>query len=162
VAQLYLLTGEMARVAEALSEAEEVPEALAERLDQLDIELKAKVDGCCRIHQQLLADAAAYQAEARRLAEHAQVATNRANWLKTYMDRCLTEAKVDHLHTGLFKLRFQANPPSVHVERPLDLPMNLQRVTIEPDKKAILQLHRNGFDLPEGVTVIQKTSLRIT
>ena len=161
---LYLLTGEMARIAEALSEAEEVPDQLAQRLDLIEGELKHKVEGCCRIHAQLLADAEAYNHEAKRLLNHSKAAINRANWLKQYMQGCLEQAGIQRLDADLFKVRIQNNPPSVCIA-PMDfrdLPPDYQRVTIDPDKKALLEAHKAGKELPPGVEIITTSSLRIS
>lgn len=162
--KLYLLPPAFEAVLAATEDGELTPEALA-KLDSLEMELKDKVDGCCRVMKAFDAQADAYKAEADRLYKHSQMAANQAKRMKEYVDTNLRAIGVEKLETELFKLRYQKNPPSCVVPDGLDpstLPEAFKVVKIEPNKRAMIDAAKAGQTLPEGITITQATSLRIS
>jgi hypothetical protein len=152
---LYSLAAELA----FLTEAEELTPETEAALDAVDIDLRSKVDGCCRLIQEWKGEAARFAAEAERLAAIADQYARRADSLKDYVKRCLELAGQKSLETELFRLRIQSNPPSVDVVG--DAPPQFARVKVswDWDKKAVIAAWKAGESVP-GAEVRVGTSLR--
>ncbi len=145
------------------SDGELSPEALA-KIDQLELALEQKVDGCCRVIRTLQAKAKAYKEEAERLAKKAKAAADNADRLALYVHDNLKRLGHRRVDGPLFAVWLHPSPPSVKVTVPVqDLPPEWLEVKIEPNKKTILAAFKDGQPLPEGVTVeTTNTHLRIS
>lgn len=162
--KLYQLPQAFAEVEAMTEDGELTPEAFA-KLTSLELELKQKLDGCCRVMRHFEAQAAAFNTEADRLAKHAKAAANSVEWLKSYMEDNLAKMGIEKIETDLFKLRLQNNPPSCQIDPGLDvatLPPYLVKQTIEVDRRACLQFAKGDGPLPKGISIVQTKSLRIS
>lgn len=100
--------------------------------------------------------------EATRLHALAKPRNNTAQRLKVYLMMQMEAAGVRKIDTTRIKAWIQSNPPSVRCDvAPEDLPSDLVRMKMEVDKTKILEKHKAGQPLPEGVEILQGQSLRI-
>lgn len=160
--KLYQLPACFAEIELLASDGELTPD-LEAKLDALEMELSTKLDSCCRVLRSLEARAAAYKAEADRMYDGAAKAETSAWRLKEYMQRTLEALGIERQDTELFRLRIAKNPPSVKFDGdPRELPIVYQRVTVEADKKRLLDAHKGHMTLPPGVSIQQTKSLRIS
>ncbi len=165
--KLYQLPPAFAALEALAGDNGELPPDTEAQLDALQATLEEKLDGCCRVLRRLEREEGVYTDEATRLARLARIRANQARRLKAYMQQCLEALGVDRVDAGLFKVRLQANPPSVQIRDDVPvfgLPPEYRRVKTEmvADKAAILEAHKEGKTLPFGVEVVTARSLRIT
>lgn len=100
--------------------------------------------------------------EATRLHALAKPRNNTAQRLKQYLMMQMAAADVKKVDTTRVKVWIQTNPPQVRCEvEPEDLPSDLVRMKMEVDKTKILEKHKKGETLPQGVEILQGQSLRI-
>ncbi len=163
--KLYQLTTEFQQV-EAMTgdDGEILPEAF-DRLTALEMELAAKLDGCCRMMRHFEARAAVFKAESDRLAGHARSAAASAARLKRYVEDAMKAIGADKIETELFKLRIQNNPPSCDIDPAIDLrllPEAFIVTRVEANKRAIIAAALEGEILPAGVTIRQTRTIRIS
>ena len=133
-------------------------EAVAEELNKLQGDLKAKACDVACVVKGLLAEAAAVREEERRLAERRGIIERRAEYLKRYLG--------SHLEPGekFGDARVQIgwrSSASVEVDcDPAVLPPQYQRVKIEADKATLTQVLKAGHAI-EGVRLIEKRNIQI-
>lgn len=72
-----------------------------DKLDQLQLAFRDKVDGCAVIVKELTADAEILKKEAETLLERAKAKENHAKWLKEYIASCLDGQKFESEHTQI-------------------------------------------------------------
>ena len=163
--KLYELTEELRAVQAMTDEAGELAPEAIEALERLELDLSAKLQGCCKMLRSFESEAAVFQSEIDRLQKHLRATKNNATSLKDYIERNLMELDIDRLDTGLFKLRIQRNPPGCQVDVDVDpsaIPADLQTVTITVNRRACIDAYKQGVSLPPGITVTQTRSLRIS
>lgn len=133
-------------------------------LASLEMKLDAKVEAVLQFRQSLVADAAAIKSERERLKAREDAMNRRAEWLKTYVLETMQRTGVTKIATVTFTASVAKSPLSVRVEDGAELPAQFMRrkVTVEVDKKAILDQFEHGGTLPAGVTVTQGSHLRIS
>src|SRR5271169_6659542 len=111
--KLYEISADIERL---LSQDEdgELPPDVAKQLDLLQVQLDEKADAICRFRAGLVAEAAAYKAEAERLEARAKSFERHADWLKAYLMNTMERLGLDKIKTELFSLRIQKNSrPSI-------------------------------------------------
>ncbi len=141
----------------------ELPVGMEARLDDLQTDLAAKIEGCCCAVRNLEAEHLALLAEANRFKERAQVAGRATERLRDYIRSNLERIGIDKMDAGLFKVRLQANSqPSVKFDgNPDDLDLRWVKVTTELDKAAVIAAFKDHQHLPDGVSVVRNQHLRI-
>lgn len=153
----------------AETEGELTPE-LEQLLNETNAAADEKIERVALYIRELKARAAAVKEERDRLAaivtRHEKAATSLMGYLQAQMN-ALGKDKVQGL---LATVAFQKNPPSVvgeldetsllvlHDEQP-ELVKHID--TYQLDRRAVLELHKAGKPLPQGLTVEQSRSLRI-
>lgn len=129
-------------------------------VDQMMVE---KVESYISVIRTLESMAAARKMEADRLRDRSRTAERHADWLKA---RLLTHMKIsgrDRMEMSRFTLSIRANPPRVEVLEAALIPNEYQRtvITVEVDKRGILDAHKQGLVVP-GVEIVRGESLRIS
>lgn len=158
---LYDLTSEFESLQAAIVDGELSPE-LEMALDLLTEEtLPQKIDGYCKVLAQLDGEADMLKAEVDRLSERITTRVNAAKRLKENLLNAFQRIGFQKFKTPLFSLWVQANPPSVEVDEPANLPEQYRRVTIAADKAALARDWKAGQELPAGVTVHKGFHLRV-
>jgi hypothetical protein len=165
--KLYEISDELRmiglRLAEGVDDDGEIPADLAADLDALTVAFESKIDGCCVLQAEMVAEAAAFKREADRLAKLAGAATRRADWLKAYMHRCLTIAGVKSVDANRFRVRIQLNSrPSIRLADGVEIPLQFRRTIIEFDSQAAYEAWKSQKPLPEEIRVDRGTHLRIS
>lgn len=163
--KLYELPTAYEELEEALIEAggELTPEIEA-RLDALEGNLEAKVDGLVGLAQQLARMGEAADAEAARLKRLASARTAAAGRLKEYLLRTLEQLGRPKVETDRFAVRVQRNgrPSITWPGDPSDLPMDLARLEVKLDGQAAYERWKRDGEMPEGFVVALGSHLRIS
>lgn len=136
-------------------------EAFKEALNQIEGSLEDKAENYIKVIRNFEAEAEAIKIEEKRLSDKRTILENKAKRIKTALDDTLQGLNIKELKAGIFKIKYQLNPPSIDVVNMDLVPMNYKLPQkIELDKKAILQDLKNGIQV-EGVLIIQRESMRI-
>lgn len=136
---------------------EETGEILnAADLEGLELERDVKIENICLWIKNLKADAEAYKNEKLSFADKQRRAEAKAESLKKYMAYVLDgqKFKTDRVQVSWRKSE------TVEVEDVLKLPPELQRLSVEPDKKSIKERMKAGEDF-EGVRLVEKNNITI-
>ena len=137
---------------------------LAKELDSLNSTLESKVAGIVGLIKNLESEADAFANEMTRLAQKSSVRKMKAEWLRDYLKMNLERLNIDKVQGGIHGCRIQKNSqPTVTVSLPPEELHSMFRKTVcEVDKKAILEAHKDGMPLGNGIEVKVGTHLRIT
>lgn len=137
------------------------PEIEAE-LDRLEGEFDAKAERVGLYFRELLASADVAKAEKDRLAGIERRFRNSAEGLRHYLHTQMRLLEIREIKTPRVSISVRQNPESIHVAGdPSTLPEEFRRVKVEADKAALKAAHKEGRELPAGVTVECGESLRI-
>lgn len=163
--RLYELPARFQEIESLAIDGELTDEHLA-KLAELEGTLAEKVQSSLCVSRNFAARAAARKAEADRLSALAKSDAANEERLKKYVEGVLLALNVDKVETDLFKVRIQANPPKVVIAEGFDL-STLPDEWLNPpkpreaNKKAILAASKDA-PLPEGVSIVQEKSLRVS
>ena len=130
----------------------------AERLEHLQMDRNQKIENIALWIKNLQSDAMAYKAEKDAFAEREQAATKKAEQLKAYLAQVLEGQKFS---TARCAVSFRRSE-SVTIEDENSIPqeMMVQKVEFKPDKKAIKELLKGGFDVP-GCRLVENWNTQI-
>lgn len=157
---LYTIQDFFRQVASRIDE--ELDDNTLAQLEAIEAALPERFDAYCALRREFEAGAAAALEESKRLKALAQTRQNTADRLWQALSDTLSAMGQERFETPRFKAWFQKNGPSVRVDcDPATLPNNYVRLTIAPDRTAILADYKDGKQLPAGVTVEQSVSLRM-
>ena len=161
--KLYEIGNELAEILMSVNEDGEISDEQLAALSALEMQFSDKAQGICCIIRQAKAEAEMASLEAKRLQVLTQSRGAIAERLTEYLKSQMELTGQTKLSLPLFSVWIQRNgSPSVNYDGPVDrLPVWFQRVTIEPDKKALADAAKSGGLLPEGVTVTTGSHLRI-
>jgi hypothetical protein len=151
-----------------------LPDELAELLAKVEGDFKQKAERVALFIREMLSTAKAVKEEEARLCARRKSLENGADRLKRYLEANMLEAEQMRIDGKLVTLRIQLNPPSVACEldesalremfftNTLPLPF-IKRVpeSFALDKKACLEMHKLGIELPAGIAIERGASLRI-
>lgn len=156
---LYDIKSEIEALFSKVDENGELPEDIAQQLEQLAITEHEKIENTGLYIKNLLSDANAIKNEVDRLNERRQSMTHKAERLKNYLSDYLTNNNKDKFSTARIDLRFRRSE-QVHIYQDADLPNTLWRVKLEPDKAHIKELLKAGEIVP-GAELIERQNLQI-
>jgi len=161
---LWELAAEYAEAVEAMVEAggDMSEEELVARLDAIQMAFPLKVENCAIVYRALETSAQADKAFAAPWVERAARKASAAERIRAYVQRCMEQAGQERVESERGGARLQNNSqPSVTFEGDAKtLPVPLQKVTVELDKRAAAALAAAGGSLPEGVKVERGKHLR--
>jgi hypothetical protein len=138
---------------------------LSDQLDALELAREVKMQSILMAIVEAEAQAAAHKAESERHKSQQIRHEDKAEYLRNYVQQSMQAAGETKLDLPLFKARLQKNPPSVRFNgdpKELDALFVRTKTEITLDKTAILDLWKHRKKLPEGVTVVQELSLRVS
>lgn len=148
-----------------------VPDYLAARLDDAGTDLRTKAERAALAALHRKQETETIDAEIARLTARKQTRVREAERITQYVRLCLEIAGETKVTTPLVTVALQKNPPSVVGEVPPDALRALfdadsPFVRFTPavyhlDKRATLDAFKRGDALPDGLAVVQTTSLRI-
>jgi hypothetical protein len=148
-----------------------VPDYLAELLADAEKPFREKLErtGLAALRREQQADA--ITAEIKRLQQRKQSFDREAERIRQYAKLCLEIAHETKVDGTMCTVALQLNPPSVRdfltpsqiceLYEAEESPFVKKSTTYALDKKLILDAHKQGRRIPEGVTVERSTSLRI-
>lgn len=154
----------------AETEGELTPELEAE-MAALDVAANEKIENVGLYIREQLATAEAIQTEAKRLQDRAAAKLNAAKSLKAYLEREMARLGKEKVNGVLVTVALQNNPPSVVGEVDAQAlwkfggdMAGFVRYTPEAfalDRRVVLQAHKAGQAIPEGLEITQTKSVRI-
>ena len=162
MASLYQLTDEYMELAARLEEAtDEEAGAILEELDLKSGEIAQKAEIYARIIKNKEAEAEAYRAEEKRLAQDRHAAERAVEVLKDRLLASMQAMDIVQVQTGIGKWRIQNNPWSAEVTDESKIPEDyLIPQPPKVDKTALLKHFRETGEVFDGVEFTQKQGLR--
>jgi len=156
---MYKLTAEY----QALMEVEEWTKEHDVLLDELAGDLEVKAENICKLLAELKGDIESFKAEEKRIAARRKQLENSSSRLKDYLQQCLESADIDNIKAGTFKVRIQANNPSVQIVDEELIPEEYFVTVVDkrPSKMDIADEFRSGNDVPGCEFKSSGYSLRI-
>lgn len=154
-------------------EGELTPEIEAQ-LDALGFAADEKIERTAIVIRRLEAESRAVNEEAQRLSERASARVNRAKSLKSYLEREMARLGKEKVEGLTATVAMQKNGPSVKGDLAPDQVKALwdkggdsagfvryTPASFALDKKVVIEAHKKGYRIPDGLTVEQTKSLRI-
>jgi hypothetical protein len=140
------------------------PEAFADTLAGIEGAIEDKADGYAKVIRTLEGDAAACDAESKRLRNKKQIIENNIKRMKSALQYAMEATGKTKFKTALFSFGIQKNPAAVVMDEGYieNIPERFL-IPQDPviDKKAIKEALKNGEDL-EGIAHLEQgESLRI-
>ena len=161
---LYELTNDYAELLLMAEDPDTDPQAFTDTLEGIDGAIEDKADNYARVIRNLEADAAACDAEAKRLRNKKQTIENNIKRMKSALQYAMQVTGKVKFKTALFSFNIQKNPAAVVVDEQYieNIPERfLVRKDPEINRKAIKDAINAGEDL-EGLAHLEQTeSLRI-
>lgn len=155
-------------IEEAVGEATPELEAL---LSELGEQTDAKIVNVALYIREQLATSLAIQDEIDRLEKRRDARKNAADRLKRYLESWMGRLQKTRITDPRCTVSLQLNNPSVKGDLAPDVlefmhgagsPIVRHKpATYELDRKAALEIHKAGGELPEGITIERSSSLRI-
>jgi predicted nuclease with TOPRIM domain len=158
--KLYELTNNYLTIQDLIEQADD-KETLLDTLQAIEDTVEGKIENIIKMMRGFEAEAEAIKTEETRLAEKRRKLENKASSLKEYMEWNLQNLGLKEVKAGMFKARFQKNPPTVEIADEEALP-DVFKIP-QPnkvDRKGLIGFLKEGNEL-SGVRLIQKESLRI-
>ena len=161
---LYELTEDYMNLLELAEDPDIDEQAFTDTLEGIDGALEDKAEGYAKVIRTLEGDAAACDAESKRLRNKKQTIENNIKRMKAALQYAMETTGKTKFKTALFSFGIQKNPASVvidegYIENIPDRFLIPQDPQI--DKKAIKEALKAGEDL-EGIAHLEQTeSLRI-
>ena len=161
---LYELTEDYMNLLELAEDPDIDEQAFTDTLEGIDGALEDKAEGYAKVIRTLEGDAAACDAEAKRLRNKKQTIENNLKRMKAALQYAMQATGTTKFKTALFSFGIQKNPAAVvidegYIENIPDRFLIPQDPQI--DKKAIKEALKAGEDL-EGIAHLEQTeSLRI-
>ena len=160
--KLYEISAAILAAFDQCDENGELLPGVEERLTQLECELSDKADNIAALMRTCEAEAGAYRAEADRLGQLAGSAAAKADRLKRYLKTELERAGITKMDCPRFKLTIAKNSvPSVVLAAGADIPDAFARIKRELDTKAVIETVKAGGAIPDTISVVNGTHLRV-
>ncbi len=158
---LYELTAVYQRLQDQIESGEDYDGIL----EVIGDEIETKADGYARVIRNMEAEAAAFKAEEKRLAEKRKVCENAVTRLKQNLFDSMKATGKEKFKTDLFSFAIQKNggkiPVIVDVKDTSELPDELVKITEAPDLEAIAKYIEKTGDLTYAHFGERGESLRI-
>lgn len=161
---LYELTDDYLNLLELAEDPDVDEQAFKDTLDGIEGALEDKADNYARIMRQLEADAAACDAESKRLKNKSKTINANITRMKQALQYAMQATGKTKFKTALFSFGIQKNPASVVMDEAYieNIPERfLIRKDPEINKRAIKEAINNGEDLGGLAHLEQTESLRI-
>lgn len=122
MSKLYELTGDYLTLLDMLESGEEDEQVMLDTLEAVQGEIEVKAESYAKIIKMLEGDAETIKAEEERLSARRKTLKNNADRLKRHLEQCMVATGLKKLKTDLFSFNIQANPQSVVIDSPGELP----------------------------------------
>lgn len=146
---LYKLVHKIEVLDEMLDDETAPTEQIAKALIELDGQISVKAENTLDYMLNIAAARDGAKNEAKRLKEYADRLENRYNRLKDGLLYAMKTLNKDKIITKHGEIKIKLNPPSVIIDDVAELSAEYQRqkITIEPNKKAIQQALKAGKEV---------------
>lgn len=154
--KLYQLSDAYRAISDLLEE-DDTDGALEQQLAAVEGQLVEKVDSIAALIAYCDHAAACAAAEKHRLSQREDFYENKAQRLRDYVQRCLSESGCNKVAGPRFTVSLRACPPSVRVIDEYSIPVEFWRVIPERkevNKVAILQAFKQGGEVVAGVDIV--------
>jgi hypothetical protein len=160
---LYLLANEYKAAAAALADLDLDEVTVANTLEGLAGDLEAKATNVALMCRSLDATAASVKAWAKDANDRAKAIEARAEALRAYLARCLTDAAIERVEGPGVVISWRKSS-AVVIDEPELIPQEFMRTPEPPppapDKAAIAERLRAGVDIP-GAHLEHRRNLQI-
>lgn len=139
-------------------------EALQRKLEAVTQQQLTKIESYIGLIRKLESLADYDDAEAARLKERRDRKRRSSEWLRARLQEHLHRTGQERIETGRWTVALRTNPPAVQVLEPQMLPSEYTRtkITVDPDKKAILDHFKTTGEIVPGCDITRGESLRIS
>lgn len=161
---LYEITGDLVSTIDDIVEnGGELTEELEKRLDDGQLDFKAKVENVVRYCLNLDGDKDVLKNEIARLQGRLKSIDNRETWLKGYLKDNMEATDMKKIEFPSFTISIAKNPPSVEIYDEKALPAEYVEIrpTKHVDKKSILADLKSGKEVSGARIAPLKTNLRV-
>lgn len=149
---LYQLSAEYKAAAERMADLGMDDQTVADTLEGLAGPLEERATNIAMTARNLEALAAQIKDAERQMSERRKALEARAESIRAYLLRCMTDAGVQSIESPWFALKVRQNPPSVVVHDEAAIPPEFWRTPEPPppalDKKAIAEALKDGAAVP--------------
>ena len=164
MATMYELTSDFLEVLELASNPEIDPDAIADTLEAINLEIEIKAENTAKVIKELDGMAAALKAEEQRLNARRKSIENNVERIKTGLYEAMKATGKTKFKTALFSFAIAKNggkmPVVVDVDT-VDLPDDLVTITEKPNIDAIREYLEQNPDSPLAHFGERGESLRI-
>ena len=161
---LYILADQYKAAASSLADLELDEQTIADTLESLSGDLEVKAVNVAMFARNLEATAVAIKEAEAQMAARRKAMEKRADNLRAYILRCMESTGIKKIDGPHFALNVKANPASVEVFDPFQVPAEYMRQkpppAPEPDKTAIKAAIQAGKEVP-GAKLTQGKRLEI-
>jgi hypothetical protein len=137
---------------------------LEQRLDTANAQMLTKIEHYAGLISKLESWAGLDDAELDRIKRQRDKKRRSSEWLRARLQEHLHRTGQERIETGRYTVALRTNPPAVQVLEPQMLPSEYTRtkITVDPDKKAILDHYRTTGEIVPGCDITRGESLRIS
>ncbi|NJJ38578.1 siphovirus Gp157 family protein [Paenibacillus apii] len=138
-------------------------EQLQAMLDGLEGKIEEKIENTVKVMKSLESDAAAIDAEIKRLSGRKSALTNNITYLKTNVEQTMLKLGIEKVKGNIYTVAMQNNSPKVNVIDESLIPRSFFKVSVTEslDKKMILDAMKSGEYSGPGAAISQEKSLRV-
>ncbi|MHB1651415.1 MAG: siphovirus Gp157 family protein [Desulfitobacteriaceae bacterium] len=162
--KLYELTNDFNAIFELIDSEDFDLSVLEDTLQAVEGNIEVKVEGTIRMLKNWEAQAAAMEAEEKRLKDSRKALENRIDHIKDYVLQNMELMGKDKIPTSIGNVCRQKNPPSIDVVDMRVIPETYIYIPpVEPkvDKKAIMERFKATGEMVLGTRLVQGFHLRI-
>jgi hypothetical protein len=160
---LYLLANEYKAAAAALADLDLDPQTVADTLESMSGELEVKAQNVALMARSLDDTAASVKQWAKDANDRAKAIETRAEALRAYLARCLTDAAIERVEGPGVVISWRKSS-AVVIDEPALIPQEFMRTPETPppapDKAAIAASLKLGVEVP-GAHIEQRRNLQV-
>lgn len=162
--KLYEISSELTALHDAIEDTESTSEELVKRLDNLNMAFETKVESICRFIRTLEGEEKVIDEEVKRLKTKSDQREKLVARLKQYISSNMEAVGMDKIKGQIFSVASYDSKPAVNVKNLSDVPNEFMVTYVEQrvDKEAVMEYFKATGEIPPGIEITQKKSLRIT
>ena len=157
---LYQINEQIESILSQVDENGELPETVADSLEQLAVDEQTKIENTALYYKNLLSDAKAIREEEVALAERRRKKENKAEKLKEYLSGYLTAKGYKKYETTRVLLSFRKSVRTEVDEKVLPDSEMYWVTTRKPDTAWIKALLKDGKEVP-GAKLVEHQNIQI-
>lgn len=157
---LYEINEQIESILSQVDENGELPETVADQLEQLAVDEQTKIENTALYCKNLLSDAKAIREEEVALAERRRTKEKKAEQLKAYLSGYLTAKDYKKYETPRTVLSFRKSVKTEVDEAKLPIDDKYWVWTKKPDTAGIKTLLKDGHEVP-GAKLVEHQNINI-